>query len=327
MQENKEWRQLNLPAESTYIEFPIAFAGKPPKGSKATVYTGLPLSCGFFLAVIHTMNKMFGGFAEITYKYMQDRFGMYPSTLSAAKKLLIDKKIIEEAGRSKYEIIAYYNKNYVKVYDCLFQKEFYEVYEKSDGQIIEQFKQLSYSRIFALSYLKRANENEKENGVYISSPSRLGKAIGLPASTAGDTVRELKAGDLLRTEKPSHNNKRQHGCLQYIVNPEIKAIKPPKNSNFEAVDDVYKADELHRRLMLDTEYKGLMERIDVNATAYMEVLRHNGLDTPESEKLLDEAAELRQERDRYFAVHNVDRNVFPPGFFKCDIIEYDELQA
>lgn len=325
--QNKEWRQLNLPAESTYIEFPIAFTGKPPKGSKATVYTGLSLSCGFFLAVIHTMNKMCGGVAELTYKYIQDRFGMYPSTLSAAKKILIDRGIIKEAGRSKYEIITYYNKqNYVKVYDCLFKKAFYEVYKKSDGQIIEQAKQLAYSRILALSYLKRTNENEKEHGVYISSPARLGKAINLPTSTAGDVVRELKAGDLMRAEKPTHNNKLQHGCKQYIVNPEIKAIKPPKNSNFEAVDTGYKADELHRRLMLDTEYKGLMERIDVNAAAYIEALRHNGLElTSESEKLSEEAAELRQERDRYFAVHNVDRSVFPPGFFKCDIIEYDEF--
>lgn len=320
MQENKEWRQLNLPEESVYIEFPKAFTGKPPKGDESTVFTGLLWSCRFFLAVIHTLNKMCGEPAEITYKYMQDRFGMYPQTLSAAKKILIDKKIIEEVGRSKYEIIAYYNKKYVKVYDCLSQKEFYEVYEKKGGQVIEQVKQLSYSRIFALSYLKGMNENKKENGVYISSPARLGKAINLPASTAGDVVRELKAGDLMRAEKPAHTNKLQHGCMQYIVNPEIKKIKPPQNSSFGAVDGGYKADELHRRLMLDTEYKELMERIDVNAAAVFEELRQSGLKiTPKLEKLEQETEDLREELNRYFTVHNVDRGVFPPGFFKCDI--------
>lgn len=325
MQEPKEWRQLNLPAETTYIEFPKAFTGKPRKGGKATVFTGLNLSCGFILALIHTANKMAGEPAKLTYEYIHNRLHMSDQTISAGLNKLEARGIIEEVARSKYRIKATYNKEKLyKVGDYLFGKEFYEVYEASDGKKTEKVKRLSYSRILALAFLQGMNENKKTDGVFISTNERVGKALHLPTSTAGDTLRELIAADLSRTEKYDGNDKRLINCRKFIVNPEVMAVKFPHKNTFYAPAD--EADELHKRFMLDDVYKGLMERIDANAAAYGAELMQSGMKaTPALEKLEAETAKLRRERDDYLRKHNVDPAVFPPGFYKCDITDNNAI--
>lgn len=322
MQDNTAWKQLNLPNASTYIEFPLAFTGKNAKTGKANAFAGLLLSCQFVLALIHTMNKICGEPAKLTYEYICKRLRTSKEIVSAALKALREREIIEDVGRSKYKIKAYYGKrNYVEVDDYLFEREFFEEYEKKDGQRIEKVKSLPYSRILTVSFLKRGNENPKENGVFVSSQARIGKALNLPKSTAGDSVRELIAASFVKTEKPDDNDKRRRGCSLFKVNPEILAVKHPKKA-LEA--ETLTAETLHERLLADIEYVKLIERIELNVKAYgAALIRSRRVDgkTPEQERLEEETAALRIELEKYFKIHNVDRKLFPPGFFGCDVIE------
>ena len=308
--QDKEWQKLNLPQTSTYIEFPIAFTGKFKNG-KATVYTGLLLSCQFILAIIHTMNKAFRKPAFLPYDYFVEEFGMSKETVSNAFKELTARKIIEKVKRSHYKIITAYSKrNYVEIDSYMF---------KFEWNVAGKQKRLTYSRLLSLAILKRGNENPKTGGVFTSSQLRIGKAINIPRTTAGDSIRELTTAGLIRTEKPNDNNHRRRGCSLFSVHPEILAVKHPPRLNSDNYKQDYKADELHKRLMLDTEYKNLIERINVNYSLLVQaIIQSIGKDSAELPELEKVQGELRAELDRYLKKHHIRREFFPPGYFKCD---------
>lgn len=308
MQE-QEWQKLNLPQTSTYIEFPIAFTGKSKNG-KATVYTGLLLSCQTILAIIHTMNKAFREPAFLPYDYFVDEFGMSRETVSNAFKELTARKIIEKVKRSKYKIISSYNKrNYVEIDSYMFKYEW---------NVAGKQKRLTYSRLLSLALLKRGNENPKTGGVFKSSQLRVGKAINLPRTTAGDSIRELTAAGLIRAEKPDGNNQQRRGCSLFTVHPEVLAVKHPPRLNSDNYKQEYNADELHKRLMLDTEYKNLIERINVNYGLLLQAIIHRGNDSAGLQELEAEQEELGTELDIYLKKHHIRRSFFPQGYFKCD---------
>ncbi len=306
----KEWQKLNLPETSSFIEFPLAFTGKK-KGGKATVFTGLLLSCQFILAIIHTMNKAFREPAKLTYDYFVDNFGMSRETVSNALAELVKRGIIERVKQSRYKIIARYNKrNYVEVDTYMFLQEW---------EISGNYKRLTYSRLLTLAFLKRSNENPKTGGVFVSSQERIGKAVGLPRTTAGDSIRELIAADLSRSEKPDGNDLRRRGCSLFTVNPDILAVKHPERLNGDTVNkQEYNADVLHKRLMLDTEYKDIIERVSENYSAWLgALLKPGGEAKPEILELEGKQETLRAELEGYFDKHHIRREFFPPGYFKC----------
>ncbi len=309
MQE-KEWQKLNLPKTSTYIEVPIAFTGKMRNG-QPSIFEGLRLSCQIILAIIHTMNKAFKGSARLTYDYFVDKFGMSRETVSKAFKELTERGIIERVKQSHYKIIAAYNKkNFVEIDTYMFR------YEWNVGG---KMKRLTYSRLLTLAFLKRGNENPKTGGVFISSQARIGKAIKLPRTTAGDSIREIIAAGAVRTKKWDSNDLRRRGCSQFIVNPEILAVKHPNKLDSGNYKQEYNADELHKRFMLDTEYKNIIERVNLNYNLFLTEIR-KGIDSTESQRLETERGELRAELERYFKKHHIRREFFPPGYFKCDEI-------
>lgn len=312
--QDKEWQKLNLLQTSTYIEFPIAFTGKTKNG-KATVFTGLLLSCQFILAIIHTMNKAFKKPALLPYDYFVEEFGMSKETVSAALKELKARKIIEQVKRSHYKIIVSYNKgNHLEIDSYMF-KYMWNVSGKQ--------KRLTYSRLLTLALLKRGNENPKTGGVFVSSQQRIGKAVNLPRTTAGDSVREIAAVGLIRTEKADGNDLRRRGCSLFTVHPEVLAVKHPPRLNSNNYKQDYNADELHKRLMLDTEYKNLIERIDVNYDLYVHlIVQVRGAESAELKGLEEEKEALRTELDGYLKKHRIRREFFPTGYFKCD--ESDE---
>lgn len=308
--QDKEWQKLNVPETSSYIEFPLAFTGKTKSG-KATVFTGLLLSCQFILAIIHTMNKAFREPAKLTYDYFVQNFGMSRETVSNALTELITRGIIERVKQSKYKIIAKYNKyNYVEIDTYTFLQEW---------EINGKYKRLTYSRLLTLAFLKRSNENPKTGGVFISSQERIGKAVGLPRTTAGDSIRELIAADLSRSEKLDGNDLKRRGCSLFTVNPDILAVKHPERLNGDNVNKLeYNADVLHKRLMLDTEYKNVIERVSINYSAWTKaIIKSFGNDTLETFELERERKTLRAELEDYFNKHHIRREFFPPGYFKC----------
>ncbi len=309
MQE-KEWQKLNLPKTSTYIEFPIAFTGKTRNG-QPSIFEGLRLSCQIILAVIHTMNKAFKGYARLTYDYFESEFGMSRETVSKALNVLKERKIIECIKQSHYKIIVGYNKNnHVEIDKYMFRYEW---------NVSGKRKRLTYSRLLTLAFLKRGNENPKTGGVFVSSQARIGKAINLPKTTAGDSIRELVAAGAVSTEKWDGNDLRRRGCSLFIVNPEILAVRHPNKLDSGNYKQEYNADELHKRFMLDTEYKGIIERVNLNYNLYVTEIR-KGIASTESQRLETERGELRAELERYFKKHHIRREFFPPGYFKCDEI-------
>lgn len=310
--QDKEWQKLNLPEKSTYIEFPIAFTGKTRSG-QPSVFEGLALSCRFILAIIHTMNKAFKGYARLTYDYFVDEYGMSRETVSKAFKVLTECGIIERVKQSHYKIIAVYNKkNYIEIDTYMFRNVW-----NVGGNI----KRLTYSRLLTLGFLKRGNENPKTGGVFISSQVRIGKAINLPKTTAGDSIRELTLAGMVKTEKPDGNDLRRRGCSQFTVNPEILAVKHPNKLDSENYKQEYNADELNKRLMLDTEYNEIIGRIKLNYDLYVSKLI-KGI-TEDLPRLETERGELRAELDGYFKKHRIRRDFFPPGYFKCDNVNED----
>lgn len=319
MQETAKWKQLNnIPESSVYIEFPLAFTGKSTNG-KATAFTGLPLSAQFILAGIHTFNKISGAPAKLTYEHFIKLFGMSKETVCAGINLLIKLGIIIRVKQARYKIKVKYNKkDYIKI-DTYLLKHVWEV----DG--IK--KRIARSRIITLAFLNRGVTNPETKGVFISSQSRISKAINLPKSTAGDSIRELYSLNAINYEKQNGNDKQRRGCSLFTVNPQIMAVKHPYLSmqDFTSIFTL-SADELHARLMLDPEYSGLIERININyAATVKEIKQAHGENSETQIKLDAEAASLRMQLDNYFKVHKIKRDVFPPGYFRTDIIENEAI--
>lgn len=314
--EVKEWKQLNnIPETSTYLEFPLDFTGKKKDG-RATAFAGLNISEPFILCYIHTMNLINGKPAYLPYDKIVSELGMSKETVCADINHLLDVGIIERVKRCRYKIKAQYDKKrYLKI-DCYLLKR---VWEK-DGKK----KRLARSRILTIALLKRSVTNPKTDGVFISSQSRIGAALNLPKSTAGDTVRELKEFDALNYEKTDGNDAKRRGCSLFTLNPQLVAVKNP--DTLQALKELFNselsADELHKRLMLDTQYSELIERINANYEAQVkEIRRSGGNETKTFVKLEAEKVQLGGELEEYFKVHKVNRQIFPPGFFRTDIVE------
>ncbi|MDE6492590.1 MAG: MarR family transcriptional regulator [Lactobacillus sp.] len=309
MPQLKEWKQLNnLPETSTYIKFPIAFTGK-----KAPAFARLTLSCQFILAAIYSMNNLFKEPTKITYDYFIKTFGISSrETISAGLQTLTERGIIKSEKRSHYTIIAKFRKSdYVEI-DTYWLKHEWGVSGKN--------KRLSRSRLLTLALLKRGCENPETSGEFNSSQKRIGVALNLPKSTAGDSVRELVAAGLIQYVQSDVNK----SLKLFAVNPGIMEVKHPARKNLEEMKEYIKhrADELHKRFMLDTEYRSLFERINRNASAKIkEIVQNFGEVTAELVRLETETEQLRAELDVYLKAHKVKREVFPPGFFKCDITE------
>ena len=314
----REWKQLNnIPEESLYIEFPLAFTGKLKNG-KATVFTGVPLSAQFILSEIHTMNKISKEPAKLTYEHFIQVFGMSKETVCTALSLLKELDIVEVVKQSRYRIKAYYNKNdYVEVDRYWLKREW---------DVNGQSKRFARSRILTLALVKRGVTNPKTNGEFISSQARIGVAINLPRTTAGDSVRELVEARIMQTEKQDGNDKRKRGCSKYFVNPQILEVKHPNMPSLQAVQALFNvkpsAEDLHNRLMGDIVYKDLNERISLNKNETVtEIIRTHGDDSERLVELEAERGRLREELERYFKEHRINRAVFPNGFFPTDIIE------
>lgn len=311
MAQEKQWKQLNnIPEKSLYIEFPLAFTGK------ASAFEGLYFSCQFMLADIHTMNKAFRQPAKLTYAHFVEKFGMSKETVSIGINTMIDRGIIKREGQSRYVIIPKYRKNdYVEVDNYWLRHEW---------EVNGENKRLARSRLLTLALLKRGCENPKTGGEFVSSQARIGKAVNLPRTTAGDSVRELIVAGAIQSGKADGNDKRKRGCSLYTVNPAILEVKHPERMDKEAVQsfEEYKADELHKRFMLDTKYRELTERIDSNsAEKRKEILHSFGEQTATLDALEAETVQLRAELESYLKARRVKRDIFPPGFFKCDLIE------
>lgn len=317
----KEWKQLNnIPETSLYLEFPLDFTGKQKDG-RATAFAGLNMSEPFILCYIHTMN-LINGFkpAKITYDKLVEVLGMSKETVCTDINHLLDLGIIERVKQCRYKIKAKYDKkNFLKIDMYLLKR----VWEK-DGKS----KRLARSRILTIALLKRSVTNPKTDGVFISSQARIGAALNLPKSTAGDTVRELKEFDALDYEKVNGNDERRRGCSLFTLNPQIKEVKNP--ATFQELKEKFNAlfntdptaDELHKRFMLDTEYSELIERMNANYEAQVkEIRRSGGEDTETLVRLEAEKVQLGDELEHYFKVHKVNRQIFPPGFFRTDIKE------
>ena len=315
--EKREWKQLNnIPEESLYIEFPLDFTGKAKNG-KATVFTGLSLSAQFVLSEIHTMNKISKEPAKLIYDHFIQVFGMSKETVCNALNLLKKLEIIEVVKQSRYRIKAYYNK-----------KDYVEVdryWLKREWEVNGQNKRFARSRILTLALVKRGVTNPKTDGVFISSQARIGVATNLPRTTAGDSVRELVEAGIMQMKKQDGNDKRKRGCSKYFVNPQILAVKHSNSMSLQAVQALFNyqpsAEDLHNRLMLDLVYKHIIERISANKINTIKEIVHLG-DRPEKLVELEaEKVQLREELERYFKAHKVNRAIFPPGFFATDITE------
>ena len=316
------WKELNnIPEISAYIEFPIAFTGKSKDG-RATAFAELTLSAQFILAEIHTMNKLYKEPAKLTYDHFVEKFGMSRDTVCIAFRVLNRLKLIKCVKQSRYEITAKYSKkDYVEI----------DVYWlKREWEINGNNKRLARSRLLTLALLKRAAENPKTDGKFISSQERIGKALNMPKSTAGDSVREIIAAGLVQSEKPDGNDSRRRGCSSYTVNPQILKVKHP-NLDLAYSKLLFGAEvtpeALHSRLMRKYEdYRKLIERININYVAKLdEITKSRGNDSPELAKLEAETVQLRGELEEFFAKHRIKRNIFPPGFFRTDTSNNEDL--
>ena len=206
-------KKFNLPKTTTYIKLPLAFTGKDKR------FAGLSLACQFLLADIYTMNKAFKGPAKLTYEHFVEKFGMSRETVCAGLRKLVERGIIERCGVARYRLLLKFNTHdYIKIDDYL-HKQLWNV-----GGVQ---KRLARSRIINLAFLQRENLNPKTNGVFTSSQARIGVAVGLPKSTAGDSVRELALVGLIALQKVDEHVKEacKRGLTRYTVHPELLQVK------------------------------------------------------------------------------------------------------
>ena len=246
MTETTSVKKLNIPESTTYIKLPLDFRGKPKKDGTVTVFTGLDIHAQLMLGLIYTLNrisfKKFHKLAKITYDDFTNRFGMSHETISKYKKELIARGIIEEESESHYNIIVPFNKrDYVIIDDYLHTTEF-EMTDANPNKKRQRkaLKRLTRNSAITVAFLTRANLNPKTGGVFISSQSRIGVALGMPRTTAGDSVREIVAASLCTCSVPDGRNADcKRGLTKYDVAPEVLAVKraAPKISKPAAEPD------------------------------------------------------------------------------------------
>ena len=213
--------KLNLPKSTTFIEMPLDFTGRTARG-RSNPFDGLLSNAQFMLALIYTLNKAYRTIAKITYDDFMNILGIGSrETVRNALNILKERNLIEEVKQSHYKIKACFNKrDYLKIDTYLFKTKF---------KIGKEEKRLTRSSIKALALVDRGNRNPKTNGVFISSQARIGKAVNLPRTTAGDSIREIISGAFITCEKaPDSYGASKRGLYQYKVAPEVLAVKREK---------------------------------------------------------------------------------------------------
>lgn len=224
--------KFNLPKTTTYIIMPLAFTGKDKR------FKDLTIAYQFLLAEIDTKNRAFKGPAKLTYEHFVQKFGMSRETVSAGLHTLIERGIIKSLGGSRYRLLLKVNRDDYIIIDDYLHKQLWNV-----GGV---HKRLARSRIIVLELVHRHNLNEKASGIYDSSQARIGVAVGLPKSTAGDSVRELARIGLLALQKADEHVKDacKRGLTRYTVHPEllqVKRCKPePPPDELQAVKELVK---------------------------------------------------------------------------------------
>ena len=220
-------KKFNLPKRTAYLEMPRAFYGKSRAG-ETSPFEGLNSRARILLAVIHTVNKIAGEPAKLTYEDFVAVRGWSKETVSKYKKLLIDKGIIEEVKRSRYKIKAEYNpKPFDKIKKCLFN-EVVEMHEpelddegKSRKRRYKSYRKLSDKAILLLTFV----EGMQGQGEFTSSQARLSVILDMPRATAGDAVRESVYARTLTCGTPSDVRKAKAGLTKYEVDEELRAVK------------------------------------------------------------------------------------------------------
>lgn len=315
--------KFNLPKTTTYIIMPLAFTGKDKR------FKGLTNAYQFLLAEIYTANKAVKGFAKLTYDHFEQKFGMSRNTISAGIGSLEERGIIKRLGTSRYQILLKFNtKDYIIIDDYL-HKHLWNV-----GNVQKRFAR---SRITTLAFLERENSNPKTNGIFKSSQARIGVALNLPRTTAGDTVRELVATELIKTQQADIHAKEAYkrGLTLFTVAPELLKVKrckpaPPPDETAEVkalfkqhdkkaqkrlerwelmqvacneLEAERKAETLDKQFMQDYVYAELKQRLKTSRSAFITALRHgNDEAQAQSERELET---VRNELAAYLKARNV----------------------
>lgn len=333
--------KFNLPKTTTYIRLPIAFTGKDKR------FEELSNACQFLLACIWTMNTACKGPAKLTYEYFVQKFGMSKETVSKSLNTLVERGFIEPLGGSRYRLLLKFNKKDYIIIDDYLHKQLWNV-----GGVQ---KRLARSRIKSLSFLHRQSENPETNGIFDSSQARIGVAIGLPKSTAGDSVRELALAGLISLRKADEHVKEacKRGLTRYTVDPELLKVKrckpapppdeleevkklvkelgkkPGKKAEKEAALVAQWQAETEKQAQEDVrerKIKALHEQF-LQDIAYRALARRISAhrekvseavkrrDIEGLDKLEPEAKKLKEELKAYLNAHGVPLDTFPVGAF------------
>lgn len=333
--------KFNLPETTTYIIMPIAFTGKDKR------FKGLTNAYQFLLAEIYTANKAVKAPAKLTFAHFVQKFGMSKETVSDGLRKLEELEIIKRLGNSRYRILLKFNtKDYIIIDDYLHKK----LWNVGNVQ-----KRLARSRIKTLAFLERSCSNPKTDGVFISSQARIGVALNLPRTTAGDCVRELSAISLITLQQANAHAKEAYkrGLTRFNVAPELKLVKrckpktpPDETAEVKAIfkqhdkkaqkkrniidfwqswKDDYDAEEAFKRdnaellaeLNRDNKYREIIEKIDSYKTRSIWAIRVK--DKEEQARLEIEEASLRKELKSVLKAHSVSPDIFPRGYFYIEI--------
>lgn len=310
---------LSLPKTTTYIEMPLAFTGKDKR------FEGLNYFSHFMLAEIHTTTKVFGSAVKLTYDYFVERYGCSRETISAAKKELVNRGLIEELDISRYKIIPNYDKKQRLRIDTYLLKHRFMI----DGKE----KRLPRSQIELLAFLEQLCTNPKTSGLFLSSQYRIGKAINMPRTTAGNGLRKLSGcGLIAATPTDNHVEAYKRGLCLYDVHPEllnVKRVKPKQPKTAKTFTDYnrytpeYEEDEetkfkrehaiLLTELEHDETYIKLREELKEHNDRFISAcvsrdMRLISEGEAQTQKLEEKLCEVLK-------VHGVSPNIFPQGFF------------
>ncbi len=322
-------KKFNLPPTTMFIRLPLAFTGKNDKR-----FRGLTNAYQFLLALIYTKNDAFKAPAKLTYDDFVEKFGMSRETVSKGLRELISRKIIERVGISRYRFLIKFNKDDYIVIDDYLHKQLWDVCGKR--------KRLTRSQIKTLGFLERENSpnNPNTHGVFKSSQARIGVAINLPKTTAGESIRELVRAELVRVQSVGG----LHSLTLYVVDAELMRVRrrqleptsaeleavkklfqdtgePARRSELTAVSELCAGDELdaerrvenlRRELMTDASFAELWERLGKLKSERITALksRDKALQATTDEALQALGARLRA----YLNAHGA-AELFPKGYF------------
>ena len=223
----QKYKLNNLPAETTYTRFYMDFTGKKRKDGSVNPFEGLTNAQQIILSAIVAKDGR-----KLTYDYLEEHYGIWRGAIKPALDGLIDKKLIEQLGTSRYKITVPFKKNYLKLDDYLFQKLEFEDLET--GETV--YKKPTKNAIKIIGLVKRGNNNKDKDGVFVSSQARIAAALNMAKSTAGDNVRNVIIDGMMTAEKADEqHDKRNQGLSSYKVAPEILAVKHVKNKKAAAV--------------------------------------------------------------------------------------------